>query len=259
MRRLRRDRHRQPDQERHPGERSPLLARRRHRPPEPLGAHARHTLKHKVLLLGGPNTYLPFLQECWRLRIPQTWDERGYDYPKDMPDRGARSSSPRTRSTTRPSAPCSTACTRTATSARSHGARRPPRVHDERAQGAPRRDRGPAARRRPRRSSTTSSELYAIPKFVPDEVRAGRGRARGHRPRRRLDVEQGRPRRLRGRQDPLQGLPALEGQPDPGHEGAPRPAPRRTSRRPGGQARGHGLRRDGLRGRRARRSACAPT
>jgi activator of 2-hydroxyglutaryl-CoA dehydratase len=33
------------------------------------------TLKHRVLLLGGPNTYLPFLQECWRLRIPQTWDE----------------------------------------------------------------------------------------------------------------------------------------------------------------------------------------
>jgi activator of 2-hydroxyglutaryl-CoA dehydratase/predicted nucleotide-binding protein (sugar kinase/HSP70/actin superfamily) len=43
------------------------------------------TLKHRVLLLGGPNTYLPFLQECWRLRIPQTWDERGYEYPKDIP------------------------------------------------------------------------------------------------------------------------------------------------------------------------------
>jgi len=43
------------------------------------------TLKHRVLLLGGPNTYLPFLQECWRLRIPQTWDERGYAYPKDIP------------------------------------------------------------------------------------------------------------------------------------------------------------------------------
>ncbi len=43
------------------------------------------TLKHRVLLLGGPNTYLPFLQDCWRLRIPQTWDERGYDYPKDVP------------------------------------------------------------------------------------------------------------------------------------------------------------------------------
>src|SRR5580693_1633459 len=43
------------------------------------------TLKHKVLLLGGPNTYLPFLQECWRLRIPTTWEERGYAWPKDRP------------------------------------------------------------------------------------------------------------------------------------------------------------------------------
>ena len=44
-----------------------------------------NTLKHKVLLLGGPNTYLPFLQECWRKRIPESWVERGYDYPKDIP------------------------------------------------------------------------------------------------------------------------------------------------------------------------------
>ncbi|MGM0575980.1 MAG: BadF/BadG/BcrA/BcrD ATPase family protein [Myxococcota bacterium] len=44
-----------------------------------------NTLRHRVLLLGGPNTFLPFLQECWRMRIPQTWDERGYEYPKDVP------------------------------------------------------------------------------------------------------------------------------------------------------------------------------
>ncbi|OJY15220.1 MAG: CoA activase [Myxococcales bacterium 68-20] len=44
-----------------------------------------NTLKARVLLLGGPNTYLPFLQDCWRLRIPQIWEERGYDYPKDIP------------------------------------------------------------------------------------------------------------------------------------------------------------------------------
>lgn len=44
-----------------------------------------NTLRHRVLLLGGPNTYLPFLQECWRKRIPQTWHERGYEYPKDIP------------------------------------------------------------------------------------------------------------------------------------------------------------------------------
>jgi len=37
-----------------------------------------NTLRSKVLLLGGPNTYLPFLQECWRMRIPETWEERGY-------------------------------------------------------------------------------------------------------------------------------------------------------------------------------------
>jgi len=44
-----------------------------------------NTLRHKVLLLGGPNAYLPFLQDCWRKRIPETWDARGYEYPKDVP------------------------------------------------------------------------------------------------------------------------------------------------------------------------------
>ena len=44
-----------------------------------------NTLRHKVLLLGGPNTYLPFLRECWRKRIPETWRDRGYNYPKDVP------------------------------------------------------------------------------------------------------------------------------------------------------------------------------
>jgi len=44
-----------------------------------------NTLKPKVLLLGGPNTYLPFLRECWRYRIPQTWEEREFSYPTDIP------------------------------------------------------------------------------------------------------------------------------------------------------------------------------
>ncbi len=43
-----------------------------------------NTLRHKVLLLGGPNTYLPFLQSCWRQRIVESWNERGYSYPKDV-------------------------------------------------------------------------------------------------------------------------------------------------------------------------------
>ncbi|MCB9588592.1 MAG: CoA activase [Polyangiaceae bacterium] len=44
-----------------------------------------NTLKDRVLLLGGPNTYLPFLQDCWRQRIPETWRDRGYEFPKDVP------------------------------------------------------------------------------------------------------------------------------------------------------------------------------
>ena len=40
-----------------------------------------NTLRNRVLLLGGPNTFLPFLQECWRLRIPETWQERGHAVP----------------------------------------------------------------------------------------------------------------------------------------------------------------------------------
>ena len=44
-----------------------------------------NTLKDRVLLLGGPNTFLPFLQECWRLRIPETWDQRGHAWDRSRP------------------------------------------------------------------------------------------------------------------------------------------------------------------------------
>lgn len=42
-----------------------------------------NTLMPKVLLLGGPNAYLGFLQECWRVRICELWDERGVQYDKN--------------------------------------------------------------------------------------------------------------------------------------------------------------------------------
>ena len=44
-----------------------------------------NTLRAKVALLGGPNTYLPFLIDCWRLRIPETWKDRGYTPPMAEP------------------------------------------------------------------------------------------------------------------------------------------------------------------------------
>jgi len=44
-----------------------------------------NTLRSRVLLLGGPNTFLPFLQECWRQRIPETWQQRGYAFDQSCP------------------------------------------------------------------------------------------------------------------------------------------------------------------------------
>lgn len=41
-----------------------------------------YMLHEKVLLLGGPNTFLPFLQECWQLRIAESWEERGHAPPE---------------------------------------------------------------------------------------------------------------------------------------------------------------------------------
>jgi activator of 2-hydroxyglutaryl-CoA dehydratase/predicted nucleotide-binding protein (sugar kinase/HSP70/actin superfamily) len=43
-----------------------------------------HTPRPRVLLLGGPNTYLPFLVACWRQRIADLWAERGL-VPPDLP------------------------------------------------------------------------------------------------------------------------------------------------------------------------------
>jgi activator of 2-hydroxyglutaryl-CoA dehydratase/predicted nucleotide-binding protein (sugar kinase/HSP70/actin superfamily) len=42
-----------------------------------------NTLKPEILLLGGPNVYLPFLVECWRMRIPEVWEQRGFEWPRD--------------------------------------------------------------------------------------------------------------------------------------------------------------------------------
>lgn len=40
-----------------------------------------NTLLSKVLLLGGPNAFLPFLRDAWRRRIADTWRERGHAVP----------------------------------------------------------------------------------------------------------------------------------------------------------------------------------
>ncbi len=40
-----------------------------------------HTLMPHVMLLGGPNTYIQGMQDCWRANIPPIWEERGVQLP----------------------------------------------------------------------------------------------------------------------------------------------------------------------------------
>ena len=43
-----------------------------------------NTLRPTVLLLGGPNTYIKGLQECWKFHIPKIWEERNFPLPEGV-------------------------------------------------------------------------------------------------------------------------------------------------------------------------------
>ena len=43
-----------------------------------------NTLRPEVLLLGGPNTYIKGMQDCWRSNIPKIWAERGTPLPEGV-------------------------------------------------------------------------------------------------------------------------------------------------------------------------------
>ncbi|MEZ5398053.1 MAG: BadF/BadG/BcrA/BcrD ATPase family protein [Bryobacteraceae bacterium] len=44
-----------------------------------------NTLRPEVLLLGGPNTYIKGMQDCWRSNIPKIWAERNTPLPEGVP------------------------------------------------------------------------------------------------------------------------------------------------------------------------------
>ena len=196
VRRVRRDRHRQPGQERHPVERGPLLARRRDRPAEPLRAHARQHAEAQGAPARRPEHVPAVPPGVLAPAHPADLGRARLRLPEGRPDRGARSSSRRTRSTTPRSARCCSASTRPAHVGALHAASTASTStsrHGRKARlGETRR---PAARRR------RASELDDVPRALQDpEVRRreARGRAGGprrHRPRRRLDVVEGRARR----------------------------------------------------------------
>ena len=43
-----------------------------------------HTLRPKVLLLGGPNTYIRGMREAWQANIPLIWEERDFPLPEGV-------------------------------------------------------------------------------------------------------------------------------------------------------------------------------
>ncbi|MCH7552538.1 MAG: CoA activase [Chloroflexi bacterium] len=43
-----------------------------------------NTLRPQVLLLGGPNTFIPAMRDCWKHNIPQIWKERNYPLPEGV-------------------------------------------------------------------------------------------------------------------------------------------------------------------------------
>src|SRR5213075_1688218 len=44
-----------------------------------------NTLRPTVLLLGGPNTYITGMRDCWKHNIPKIWEERNYPLPEGVP------------------------------------------------------------------------------------------------------------------------------------------------------------------------------
>ncbi len=137
-----------------------------------------NTLRHKVLLLGGPNTYLPFLRDCWRKRIPETWRDRGYAYPKDVPieeliivPENAQYYAAYGAVDVRP--------LRERRRRRLQGDGRAQGLHPQRARRAPRRDRRPAAAHAGRRPGQGGArrvqEALHHPQVPGRDVRAGPG------------------------------------------------------------------------------------
>ena len=44
-----------------------------------------NTLRPTVLLLGGPNTFIPAMRDCWKHNIPKIWEERNTPLPEGVP------------------------------------------------------------------------------------------------------------------------------------------------------------------------------
>ena len=217
VRRVRRDRHREPREVRHPARRDHELARRRDRLAEPRRADARQHAQEQ-----GPaarrSEHVPAVPAGVlapahprgvgraRLRVRQDRADRGADLrPEELrPLRRVRRGAVRSL--------------RAGERRRVSRPRAARRVHQPRPQVASSASRAGPRPRRAAEPSATRSSRSTRPRLRGRDARSGQDVPRRDRPRRRIDFVEVRVHR-REREHPEEGLHALEGQPDPGHEG----------------------------------------
>jgi hypothetical protein len=176
------------------------------------------------LALGRAQHLPPFLVECWRLRIPETWDSRGYAYPKDKPIEELVYTPQNAQYYAAFGAVIfgsTTSCAMTRASAQYKGLDGlKDYILNGRAARLGASAAGPLVRSTDELAAFT--ERYRVPTFTAATLTPGQHLPRRHRARRRLDQQQGRAGRLRHRRGALQGLHLVEGQPHPRHQRHPR-------------------------------------
>jgi activator of 2-hydroxyglutaryl-CoA dehydratase len=189
-----------------------------------------HTLMPYVLLLGGPNTYIQGMVECWKANIPPIWAERGVELPP-CDDPADLIIVPQQRPVLR-------------------GARRRRVRQDEddnvgvytgtaklewyltEGRIAEKKKAGGAGLSKDADELARLHERVPADQVHPQDLPAGQGRARLPRHRRRQHLEKAVLIDEAGDRG-QEGLPAVEGQPDRRHQGAARRPARRRSRAQG--------------------------
>ncbi len=181
----------------------------------------------KVLLLGGPNTFIPGLREAWQAHIPKMWAERGVEVPEGIsvedlifcPEDGHYFAA---------FGALEFGYEQDSESGRYKGLDELDRYLEGGRRRAPRQPRHRRTPRFGRGTRSLHSRIHAEGFRGPHLHRHGRS---GPRRRWRLHLHQGRAARRR-RQGARQGLLPFEGQSDPGHH-----RPRRRSAATGGRRR----------------------
>ena len=181
-----------------------------------------HTLLPQVLLLGGPNAFIPGMREAFQHNIALMWEERGVTIPQ-----GAQVEdlirAPRMRSTTAHWARPNSARKKPSKSARYLGKAQLEDLLAGRSGARGKGGQGMPALVASQEEVEDFSEKLRASSFQTSQIQSRRYRARLYRRRRRIHLHQSGASVTGGRGS-RQGLPALQGQSDRRHHRNPREA-----------------------------------